>query len=250
MEINENLVEVLNDLIRINNDRIEGYKRAAKEADDKDVDLKSIFHRMADESRQYLSELTREVVKLGGEPAEGTTASGKIYRAWMDIKATFTGNDRETVLSNCEFGEDAAQKAYQDALTSEETLSIDIRQLIANQKASLQISHDTIKKYRDMHKNLDSDVLTGSDSVNSARNLSGSEAFRNSESSTSSDSLRTDSDLDTFADSGSSRESDSFRSSGSTRGSESSGSDSFDDSDDDLGGSGRNSSGSGNARNI
>lgn len=174
MEINDDLTEVLNDLIRINNDRIAGYKNAAEEASAGDVDLKAIFYRMADESRQYISELTREVLKLGGEPATGTTTSGKIYRAWMDVKATFTGSDREAVLTSCEFGEDAAQKAYQEALTSDKTLSIDIRQLIANQKASLQISHDTIKKYRDMYKDTNSgkiknsDTLTGSSSWGSS----------------------------------------------------------------------------------
>ena len=106
MATNDNLVGVLNDLIRINNDRIEGYHRANNEARDIDADLRAIFTRMADESRQYASELTQEVVKLGGEPATGTTASGKIYRAWMDVKATFTGHDRESVLASCEFGED------------------------------------------------------------------------------------------------------------------------------------------------
>jgi hypothetical protein len=29
METNENLIEVLNDLIRINNDRVDGYEKAA-----------------------------------------------------------------------------------------------------------------------------------------------------------------------------------------------------------------------------
>jgi uncharacterized protein (TIGR02284 family) len=176
MEVNENLIEVLNDLIRINNDRIAGYKRAADEADDADVDLKAIFHRMADESRQYIAELTREVVKLGGEPATGTTASGKIYRAWMDVKATFTGSDRLAVLSSCEFGEDAAQKAYQEAISSDDTLSIDIRQLISNQKASLRVSHDTIKKLRDAHKINDVNT-SGSD------NLSGTYSSGNAQSS-------------------------------------------------------------------
>jgi uncharacterized protein (TIGR02284 family) len=151
MATNDNLVEVLNDLIRINNDRIEGYQRANKEARDIDMDLRAIFTRMADESRQYAAELIQEVVKLGGEPAEGTTASGKIYRAWMDVKATFTGHDRESVLASCEFGEDAAQKAYSTALESDAEMTADIRQLIANQKASLKTSHDVIKKYRDMH---------------------------------------------------------------------------------------------------
>ena len=151
MATNDNLVEVLNDLIRINNDRIEGYQRANKEARDLDVDLRAIFTRMADESRQYAAELIQEVVKLGGEPAEGTTASGKIYRAWMDVKATFTGSDRQSVLASCEFGEDAAQKAYNTALESDAEMTADVRQLIANQKASLKTSHDVIKKYRDMH---------------------------------------------------------------------------------------------------
>ena len=180
MSNNENLVEVLNDLIQINNDRIEGYNRAAKEAQANDTDLKEIFSKMADESRQYLSELTREVVKLGGEPSSGTTASGKIYRAWMDVKATFTGSDRLAVLSNCEFGEDAAQKAYQEALTTDENLPTDLRQLIANHKASLKVSHDTIKRMRDSQKAAKTDNWTsGSDkdyqtNLNSGLGTSGS----------------------------------------------------------------------------
>ncbi len=152
MTTNDNIVEVLNDLIRINNDRIVGYERAIEEARDLDVDLRTIFSRMAEESRQYASELTQEVVKLGGEPATGTTTSGKIYRVWMDVKATFSGKNRQAVLENCEFGEDAAQKAYDSALKTDADMNTDVRQLITNQKSSLKTSHDVIKKYRDMHK--------------------------------------------------------------------------------------------------
>jgi uncharacterized protein (TIGR02284 family) len=155
MASNENVVEILNDLIQINNDRIEGYQRASNELESEDIDLKGIFSRMENESRGYLSELTQEVVKLGGEPSTGTTASGKIYRAWMDVKATFTGKDRKAILASCEFGEDAAQKAYEAALSSDESLPMELRQLIANQKASLKTSHDLIKQYRDAHAAVD-----------------------------------------------------------------------------------------------
>src|SRR5688572_27929693 len=151
MATNDNLVGVLNDLIRINNDRIEGYHRANTEARDIDVDLRAVFTRMADESRQYAAELIQEVVRLGGEPATGTTASGKIYRAWMDVKATFTGHDRQSVLAACEFGEDAAQRAYESALASDAEMPAGIRQMIATQKSALRTSHDLIKKYRDMN---------------------------------------------------------------------------------------------------
>lgn len=152
MERNEQTTEVLNDLIRINNDRIEGYEKAIEETKDKDVDLQAIFHRMADESKQYASELKSEVSRTGGElEDDGTTNSGKIYRMWMDIKAVFSGKGRHSVLAACEFGEDAAQKAYDEALRSDAPLSAEVRQLIVNQKASLKTSHDTIKQYRDMH---------------------------------------------------------------------------------------------------
>ncbi len=151
MATNDNLIETLNDLIRINNDRIVGYEKAANEARDIDVDLRSIFNRMSEESRQYAAELTQEVVKLGGEPATGTTNSGKIYRVWMDLKVTFSGNTRQSILENCEFGEDAAQKAYDSALKSDAEIPADVRQLITNQKSSLKTSHDVIKKYRDLH---------------------------------------------------------------------------------------------------
>ncbi|WP_315822238.1 PA2169 family four-helix-bundle protein [Paraflavitalea speifideaquila] len=151
MQNNEELVEALNDLIRINNDRIEGYEKAINETKDIDVDLKTLFRRMADQSRQNKAELIQEVQKKGGNAdTDSTTNSGKIYRTWMSVKATFSGKDRKSVLAACEFGEDAAQKAYQEALESDATLDVDARQTIVKQKTSLKESHDLIKRHRDM----------------------------------------------------------------------------------------------------
>ncbi len=152
MERNSDLIEVLNDLIQINNDRVRGYEKASNELSAADVDLKAVFTQMSSESRKYATELSAEVGRLGGEPSTSTTASGKIYRAWMDVKAVFSGKDRHAVLESCEFGEDAAQKAYDEALKSDATMDTDIRQMITSQKSSLKTSHDTIKKYRDMHE--------------------------------------------------------------------------------------------------
>ncbi|MEO5594567.1 MAG: PA2169 family four-helix-bundle protein [Chitinophagaceae bacterium] len=143
-------VEILNDLVEINNDRIVGYERALGETKDTDADLKSLFTSMIDESRKIRIDLAGEVQALGGEFEAGTTASGKLYRAWMDVKAVFTGHDRHTVLSNCEFGEDAAQKAYKDAL--KEDLPGYIRTTLEAQKQMLRASHDKIKALRDASK--------------------------------------------------------------------------------------------------
>ena len=152
MNTNEKLTEVLNDLIRINNDRAEGYVNASEEVKSIDIDLRATFNKMADQSRKFATELTGEVVKQGGEPATDTTASGKIHRAWMDVKAIFSGNDRHAILSSCECGEDAAQKAYKAALASDAEINADTRKLITDQQSSLKTSHDLIKKYRDVQK--------------------------------------------------------------------------------------------------
>ena len=143
--------EILNDLIQINNDRVAGYEKAIAELEPEDSDLKSLFVKMVGESHKYKMALATEVQAMGKEADQGTTTSGKIYRAWMDVKAAFTGHDRQTVLNNCEFGEDAAQKAYKMALESED-LSGNLRSLITEQKASLRTSHDEVKALRDANK--------------------------------------------------------------------------------------------------
>lgn len=140
--------ETLNDLVQINNDRVAGYEKAIEELQAEDSDLKSLFIRMIRESHRYKQELASAIQGTGTELETGTTASGKIYRAWMDVKAVFTGHDRKTILNNCEAGEDAAQRAYKSAL-DEEGLSAANRELISNQKAELRKSHDEIKSLRD-----------------------------------------------------------------------------------------------------
>jgi|SRR5579875_1719079 len=152
MKNNEKVIGILNDLIQINNDRIVGYEKAIGELKDDDADLRSLFHRYIQQSKEYQSELRTEVTRLGGEPSDGTTNSGKVYRVWMDLKAAITGKDRTTILNNCEFGEDAAQKAYDMALNTDDTeLESSVRDLIVRQKSALKVGHDEVKRLRDMH---------------------------------------------------------------------------------------------------
>jgi uncharacterized protein (TIGR02284 family) len=67
----------------------------------------------------------------------------------MDVKATFTGDDRKAVLASCEYGEDAALRAYEQALGADKDLSEEQFNMIENQRNSLRESHDYIKKIRD-----------------------------------------------------------------------------------------------------
>lgn len=148
---NEKTIEILNDLIEINNDRIVGYDKAIKESTGENADLKQLFEHMVHESHECKMALSTEVLVLKGETEEGTTNSGKIYRVWMDIKATFSGHDRHSILANCEKGEDAAQVAYKTAL-DEKDFPLYLHEMIAGQQAKLKLSHDKIKMLRDMQK--------------------------------------------------------------------------------------------------
>jgi uncharacterized protein (TIGR02284 family) len=145
MTYNEKLIEELNDLVEIQNDRIRGYEKAMEAVEQKDIDLKALFESFKQNSIQHREELSKEITTLGGSVEDGTTVSGKIYRAWMDIKATFTGHSRESALESCVFGEEAAQKAYDMALASDAEMSAEVRQIITSQLASLKSDYKKIK---------------------------------------------------------------------------------------------------------
>lgn len=142
-------IEALNDLVKINNDRITGYQKAIEELNNgENNDLRSLFTRMITESEACKIELKQMIRSYGGDTESGTTAAGKLYRTWMDVKAFFGGGDRATVLKNCEAGEDAAQRAYQMALDDDAVME-QTKVLIRKQKEQLHRSHDEIKQLRD-----------------------------------------------------------------------------------------------------
>ena len=152
----ESVIETLNDLVKINYDRVKGYEKASEELKSTDVDLHAMFLKMASESKENIAALNERIIALGGEADDDSSISGDIHRTWMDIKNAFTGHDRTAILESCEFGEDAIQKAYKEALDPDEDMDPASRSLVSNQKEALKGSHDTVKKYRDLHKEVNS----------------------------------------------------------------------------------------------
>ena len=145
---NEKTIDALNELIEINNDRVEGYETASSET--KSSDLKSLFSELTRTSQNNLSELSSEVNRLGGKPEEGTRVTGKFFRVWMDVKAALTGDDRGAILNSCEFGEDKALETYEDVLSSDSSeLSSEQLEIVRKQQANLRVDHDKVKALRD-----------------------------------------------------------------------------------------------------
>ena len=144
-------IEILNDLIEINNDRILSYRLALKDLKIGDQALSPMFMKMIDESERNNRALSREVDILGGEAERGTSLEGKIYRAWMNVKNTLAGKTKHHILQNCELNEDATLEAYRTAIQCEE-LSGYLKEMISDQLDDLLHSHDSIKSTRDLNR--------------------------------------------------------------------------------------------------
>lgn len=151
METIEKSVEVLHDLIEINNSRIEGFENAISNLSAEDNDLKPIFEEYAQQSRTFSQELNSELANYSGDYEKSEMTSGAIHRAWIEVKALFTGHDRASLLAECERGEDAIKKAYTTALSGGE-LSGTSQSVVSNQATQISAAHDRIKILRDSAK--------------------------------------------------------------------------------------------------
>jgi uncharacterized protein (TIGR02284 family) len=149
METTEKSIEVLNDLIEINNDRIAGFAHAAHELKENDGDLRVLFLQLREESRDNVHELGNAINKNGGEVEMGMSSNGALHRMWLDVKAAFTGHDRRGILAECERGEDAIKKAYESALSPDNELPAEFTTILLHQQQDIIAAHNQIKALRD-----------------------------------------------------------------------------------------------------
>lgn len=137
----------LKNLIKLHYDRIEGYERAKD--DTKDADLKSLFTTYADQSREFKNELSSEMTKYGGEVPDDNKLLGDLHKAWMDLKAAVTNNDRESVLSSCEFGEQTIVGAYEDVLkydNDDDRIPMALRTVLQRQYEAVKSAYSRIRQ--------------------------------------------------------------------------------------------------------
>ena len=143
---------VVKDLIKINNDRYNGFTKAAEDVDDSS--LKDLFVRLGKQSNDFKNELTPFASGADFEDTTDTSIGSKVHRAWIDIKQAITGKDRHTILQSCEFGEDQILHTYKDTLEKDtDELPSDLRSVVQSQETQLQQAHDMIKALRDSKMN-------------------------------------------------------------------------------------------------
>jgi uncharacterized protein (TIGR02284 family) len=140
--------ETLNAVIESLIDGQEGFQKIGEEL--KDPSLKHRFLQESLTRASFRGDL-EEVLHQEGvhDIKEKGSVSGTLHRTWGEFKHKLGGGDHG-LLETAENGEDAAKKAYADALNTE--LPLPIREMLATQSAHIQASHDFVKAARDSSK--------------------------------------------------------------------------------------------------
>lgn len=132
---------VLKAVVEVLNDGATGYKDIGEHI--KDPGMKAFFLKESVSRAAFAKELE---AATGISFDTGGTAAGAIHRTWGNLKANLGGGDH-TLLETAEQGEDAAKKAYKEALEDPSVSGV-VRSLLQTQQATILKSHDQVKAFR------------------------------------------------------------------------------------------------------
>lgn len=144
MENNKTL-NTLNDLLQIINDRLEGFKNIDSKMIESYSGLKEEYDHMIIQSYNMRTELTALIEEKGGDPNNTTTIAGGLHRAWLDVRNSLSFDQDKITLENVLSGENAAIKAYENALDSGD-LCTKCSKVVQNQLQELKSSYDKFSR--------------------------------------------------------------------------------------------------------
>lgn len=146
--LNEETIERIKDLVRINQDSAEGFAEAAEVVENED--LKGLFSLMAGERQQFANEL-RSYVILNEEDGDISGSwKGMFHRWWLDLRGKLSGGDAYAVLAEAERGEDKIKAMYEECI--KETTGNPLNDVLHRQYAEVVKGHDRVRDMRDAVK--------------------------------------------------------------------------------------------------
>jgi uncharacterized protein (TIGR02284 family) len=140
----DDVISVLNELIETSKDGVNGFRTAAESV--KSGEAKAVFTTRVQLIERAATELQAEVRRLGGDPEKHGSVTGSLHRGWINLKAAVTGKDDDAIIAECERGEEAAVKSYEDAL--EKDLPADIQAIVERQYRGTLQNLDKVRALR------------------------------------------------------------------------------------------------------
>ena len=146
---NKDMESVLLDVIKSLIDGQKGFADIGEHL--KDETLRRYFLAESLKRANFRAELENELHRAGmADVKESGSVAGAAHRLWGDLKAKLGAGSDYELLATAEQGEDVAKKAYKDAL--EKDLPLPVRQLLTEQQAHVNMSHDYVRNNRDAAK--------------------------------------------------------------------------------------------------
>jgi hypothetical protein len=131
------LIHVLNDLIRINTDRIGELKKRINDLGN-NSEIVPLFKRLMKESVEFKEQLIHEAQKKGGAVITNVVGNSGIYDAWKELKGWLQQKNDLSILEMVQFDIKAALMVYKEAVFVVANIPADTLDLIATQKAHLR----------------------------------------------------------------------------------------------------------------
>lgn len=141
--VDQKPVEMLNSLIGIINERIEGCNYASNEVDA--GIFKILFARLSKTSEQCREELIKEVQKLGGKPLGVPAGPRECFRAWMDVISAIGRNDHRAILDSFIYEENVVLRTYSEILSEEEEINSQQQKLLHRHYFLIKEDEEKIK---------------------------------------------------------------------------------------------------------
>lgn len=117
--------QLINKLIQINNDRIEGYETAiALLPNNKTPDVRQIFEELRDQSLAFKNELA------------------------PTLKSTLSAHTLSSILDSCELGEHEFSEAYRHALEDSIGARLELTTIIERQSNLQQETYNKLKEWK------------------------------------------------------------------------------------------------------
>lgn len=139
------VVDTLNGLIETCADGAYGF---ASCADYSNISRhRALFRQRAQQCKEAGEQLHMLVLRLGGVPTRGGSASGALHRGWVAVRGTLSGLRDQSILAECERGETVALERYHGAL--EQALPADVRVLVQRHVDGLRTNLGQIRILRE-----------------------------------------------------------------------------------------------------
>ncbi|MBX2925317.1 MAG: PA2169 family four-helix-bundle protein [Chitinophagaceae bacterium] len=140
MSNNEKSLDLINKLIEINKERISGYEKAAGATEAIDADIRSLFMRMAMQSRQFIKEIKQHVAVWGKSAHDSGTLVHTLRAAVSHFTTEITSQNRKMLLDFCLYLEQGAHQAYDMILKALEEKNTSIAEVALLKTQRLKIS--------------------------------------------------------------------------------------------------------------